>query len=919
MNLIIDLDLNQVVQGFANKQPAPPFLVKSQDTPLMAIYFIRAAATYDLGSAPGIRFGLYEANNPNPLVQQTTFSYTTDPQNRVVYVGYPNFNTVGMIAAVGGALSIDLVGEVRYQTPFGTIARTLDIPFTVQRSLLQETILDHTTAAFTVPAVAANVTIAISNTGWLKAGENLQIATAGSYQAVSITDANHFVAQNMGGANNAAPTTVIPTGTSVGLASQIAVGTYPDPSTIELLVHKDVAGGYAGLNGSSQLYPAQIPVDTATIALNGSGQIARADILTTTAASFVTPAAQGTVTVTVNSTAKLIVNETVRFISAEYYTVSQIIDATHAVFTNNGDAANAVAGTTIAAGTALLLAQSVSASGTAGQNAYTATSASFTVPAVNATVTIMVGATNWMAGAGYDIFIAGAGYYQVQSITDAQHIVAINQGGSTNASPGTVIAANAEVSPSGQTGPAGPAGSALAAYDALTASFTVPASGSAVTISISNTGWLAVGQYIFIATAGQYQVASGGILSPTTASITNLGSTGNAAPATVIASGSRVTPSGPPGAAGTAGGTLTDAAGSTGNSIINAPSGILKKVLGSGVITVTDQTTQLQLASSAVATLVDGETTTGVTLIQAPSGAIKRLIAGSNITLDAATTPGGVIVNGSAGGIADAPSDGNLYGRKNAAWSVVPAAGGGGGMLDRTTAVEYFDDFLGNISGTNNLAKLGWFFVQDGGSGATLQGQQGGFIAAPQCGVWQINSQSSGTSGANCARLSLGPQSAGWSIGPANQGALVWEWRVLGAYGGLETTANYAIWRLGILGSSTGGGMGSWADASYFEYNVNLSANWRCIHNCSASLQQVSDSGVAVSSSVYQKLTCTLSVDWKTATFAINGTTVATLTNTAGWEAGIGWSPIVCVGLAAGAAAVSARLDWFYAKLSVTR
>ena len=44
---------------------------------------------------------------------------------------------------------------------------------------------------------------------------------------------------------------------------------------------------------------------------------------------------------------------------------------------------------------------------------------------------------------------------------------------------------------------------------------------------------------------------------------------------------------------------------------------------------------------------------------------------------------GGVIssTGGSGGGIADAPSDGNLYGRENAAWVVVPTSGGGGSSI----------------------------------------------------------------------------------------------------------------------------------------------------------------------------------------------------------------------------------------------
>src|SRR6202007_1509815 len=195
MVIIIDLDLQQAVQGFGSRQPAPPIQVKSQDTPTLAFYFAKGNVNYDLGASPGIRFGVFAQGNPNPLVQYSSFNRILDAQSRVTYVGYPNFNTVAMSQGIGAQPSLSCIGEVRYQNTFGTIAATLELDFTVLRSLLGETILDSTTAAFTVPAVGSNVTIAISNTGWLSAGLDLTIGNgAGAYQVVSITDAGHFVA-----------------------------------------------------------------------------------------------------------------------------------------------------------------------------------------------------------------------------------------------------------------------------------------------------------------------------------------------------------------------------------------------------------------------------------------------------------------------------------------------------------------------------------------------------------------------------------------------------------------------------------------------------------------------------------------------------------------------------------------------------
>src|SRR5260370_12809047 len=205
MVIIIDLDLQQAVQGFGSRQPAPPITVKSQDTPTLSIYFAKGNVNYDLGASPGIRFGVF-GTGPNALVAYNTFSRVLDAQSRVTYVGYPHFNTTQMLAAIGAQSSITCIGEIRYQTSFGTIARTLDIPFTVERSLLSETILDTTIAAFTAPAVNANVTVRINNTGWLSTGLNLAIgAGAGGVQGVSVSNATDFFSPTPGGRSHAWP------------------------------------------------------------------------------------------------------------------------------------------------------------------------------------------------------------------------------------------------------------------------------------------------------------------------------------------------------------------------------------------------------------------------------------------------------------------------------------------------------------------------------------------------------------------------------------------------------------------------------------------------------------------------------------------------------------------------------------------
>src|ERR1700752_1843844 len=102
---------------------------------------------------------------------------------------------------------------------------------------------------------------------------------------------------------------------------------YPDASTIELLIHKDVANGYAGLDAQGDIVGSVVPVDGQTIQVDANGNIASAAILATVAANFTTPVSGSTVSVTVNSTSKLIANSYVRIPIAGYYIIQSITDA----------------------------------------------------------------------------------------------------------------------------------------------------------------------------------------------------------------------------------------------------------------------------------------------------------------------------------------------------------------------------------------------------------------------------------------------------------------------------------------------------------------------------------------------------------------------------------------------------------------
>jgi len=116
-------------------------------------------------------------------------------------------------------------------------------------------------------------------------------------------------------------------------------------------------------------------------------------------------------------------------------------------------------------------------------------------------------------------------------------------------------------------GPQGPAGidgtdgtNGVNAYTSTDGSYVQPAVGADVTITVLESGWMGVGQTIYIANGGYYTVQT--IVSSTSVTIRNLGYTGNATVASTVATSQKVSPGGIQGSAGSisgvsAGGDLT--------------------------------------------------------------------------------------------------------------------------------------------------------------------------------------------------------------------------------------------------------------------------------------------------------------------------------------------------------------------------
>lgn len=103
---------------------------------------------------------------------------------------------------------------------------------------------------------------------------------------------------------------------------------------------------------------------------------------------------------------------------------------------------------------------SAGVNGTNGVSAFTLTTATLTMPAELANVTVAVSNSTW-ATVGETVFVQGAGFFQVAVVPNNSSLTlknledAANSAYASNVAPGTVIAANAIVTPAGIQGPSG--------------------------------------------------------------------------------------------------------------------------------------------------------------------------------------------------------------------------------------------------------------------------------------------------------------------------------------------------------------------------------------------------------------------------------------------------------------------------------
>lgn len=200
------------------------------------------------------------------------------------------------------------------------------------------------------------------------------------------------------------------------------------------------------------------------------------------------------------------------------------------------------------------------AAGSDGVDAFTVLTAGFTMPAISATVSASVENNSW-AVIGQVLYVQNAGYMELVGKTGSTGMTLENLGTTGNTTAGNPVANGGTVTPGGVPGTNGAAGSngtnGVNSYTVTAADFTMPAVAATVSgVMLVAGAWVAIGQTVFVETAG-YMVCTAKA-SANEITLRNTGVTGNAAPTTVIATGSAVTPSGPVGdPAGPAGGDLT--------------------------------------------------------------------------------------------------------------------------------------------------------------------------------------------------------------------------------------------------------------------------------------------------------------------------------------------------------------------------
>lgn len=265
--------------------------------------------------------------------------------------------------------------------------------------------ITNTTSNLVLPAVGANVEIFVLSTAGFVAGQNIIIAGPANFKVVSVDTPTSLTGEFLGLTGDLAPAAIISYGAEVTFAGQPG------------------QAGVAGENG-----------------------------YTLTTSAFQVPSVGQNVSLAVLNSACFVKGQNVIVggVSNAYgsgtgsanFIVASINGPTSVTLTFLGYPNDVPAGTTFNSGA------TVASAGSAGQNAFTTTTAPFTIPAIGSTVSVNVASTAWIA-IGQILVVDGPATFSVYSITDGTHVVLTFLGYVGNLPVGTVIASSSKVSPSG--------------------------------------------------------------------------------------------------------------------------------------------------------------------------------------------------------------------------------------------------------------------------------------------------------------------------------------------------------------------------------------------------------------------------------------------------------------------------------------
>lgn len=178
-----------------------------------------------------------------------------------------------------------------------------------------------------------------------------------------------------------------------------------------------------------------------------------------TTAAFTQPAVGSNVSIPVVNSQWMAVGQSIYVSGGGNYQVMSLPSSTTVLAKNLGTTGSATAGTTVSNGAGVAASGLPGPVGATGSSSLTTVTASFTMPAIGASVTVPVGTSTWMS-LNQPVYVGSAGFFTVGAIYSGVSIALTNAGVTGNAAPGTVIATGQNLTAAGAQGAPGAAGPA---------------------------------------------------------------------------------------------------------------------------------------------------------------------------------------------------------------------------------------------------------------------------------------------------------------------------------------------------------------------------------------------------------------------------------------------------------------------------